>query len=355
MKPFANITSLQPFPISPRNSPEAILSMLQKTSCTRILTTSPSLGGLISQVIALAPFKVEESPTISQCYPFLGHETASHSFESYPALSDELDLDRVIFYLHSSGSTGFPKPIPQTSRTVLSWFSLGTLLFTFFVNTRSLMTQHPDAFISFRDIKRIGGAHLPPFHALGINMQLFTPLSQATSVALYPPTSISDHLTPITVPTSDNAMEHAQRCGVTGLLAVPSFVESWAQESAGYDWLRGLQFVAYGGGPLATKVGDALARSGINIISLYGATEFGCPTTLELTSPQNSADDRSASESLEWAYMRFSKGVNVRWVPQGDGTFESQFLVRSFLHPYIVVPITDTINPSRRRSFTKCA
>ncbi|KAF7973245.1 hypothetical protein HWV62_15753 [Athelia sp. TMB] len=312
---------LVPFPVSPRNSPEAVLSMLEKISCTRILTTTSSLGGLINQVKALAPFDVEESPTLSQCYPFLGQETASHSFEPYPDLSGELDVDRVIFYVHSSGSTGFPKPIPQTSRTVLSWFSL-------------------DTFVSMRNIKRIGGAHLPPFHALGINIQLLMPLSQVTTVALYPPTSISDHLTPITVPTSDNTMEHAQRCGATGILSVPSFVESWAQDSAGYDWMRGLQFVAYAGGPLATKVGDTLARAGINIISMYGATEFGCTTTLELPSPQSSAGDRSASEPSEWAYMRFSKGVNVRWVPQGDGTFESQFLTTEF-HKMCVTNLPD--------------
>lgn len=174
-------------------------------------------------------------------------------------------------------------------------------------------------------------------------MQLLTPLSQATSVALYPPTSIFDHQTPITIPTSDNAMEHAQRCGVTGLLAVSSFVEAWAKGGAvdeQLQWMRGLQFVAFGGGPLAVKVGDALARSGVNIVSLYGTTEFGCPTTLEvLPSQGNGVDGRSAPDSCDWAYMRFSKGVNVRWVPQGDGTFESQFLVRSFMSLYVVVLI----------------
>ncbi|KAF7965726.1 hypothetical protein HWV62_42156 [Athelia sp. TMB] len=317
---------LVPFPISPRNSPEAIVSLLQKTSCTRILTTSPSLGGLISQVIALAPFKVKEAPTISQCYPFLGHETASDSFEPYPELAGKLDLDHVLFYLHSSGSTGFPKPIPQTSRAVLSWCSLG-MLFSLASRYKNAADPHSEYFTSLRRVQRIGAAHLPPFHTLGIATQLLAPLSQVTSIALYPPTALTDHHTPITVPTTDNAMEHAQRCGASALVAVPSFVEGWAQGGAGDAWLRELQFVAYAGGPLASKVGDALARAGVNIVSLYGATEVGCPTTLEFAS-QGAG---SALEPAEWAYMRFSKGVNVRWVPQGDGSFESQFLVRNFL------------------------
>lgn len=144
-KSFTNSTCLQPFPISPHNSPEAIVSLLQKTLCTRILTTSPSLGSLISQVIALAPFKVEEAPTISQCYPSLGHETVLDSFGPYPELVGEFDMDRVIFYEHSSGSTGLPKPIPQTSRATLGWCSLGTLFLSSFVNMRMLLIQHQTA------------------------------------------------------------------------------------------------------------------------------------------------------------------------------------------------------------------
>lgn len=189
-----------------------------------------------------------------------------------------------------------------------------------------MLTQHLDCIKAFRHIKRIGAAHLPPFHTLGTVMQLFAPLSQGTSVALYPPTSLADHRTPITVPTSDNARDHAQRCGVTGMVTVPSFVESWAHDmgdAAQLGWLRGLQFMAFAGGPLATKIGDALAGAGVNIVSVYGVTEAGCPTTLEIP-PVGAEVDAS-----EWPYMRFSPGVNVRWVPQGDGTFESQFLVSS--------------------------
>ncbi|KAF7985842.1 hypothetical protein HWV62_526 [Athelia sp. TMB] len=307
---------LVPFPISPRNSPEAIISLLQKTSCTRILTTSPSLGELISQVTALAPFNVEEAPTISKCYPFLGQETALDTFESYPPLAGRVGLDDVLFYLHSSGSTGLPKPIPQSGRAILGWCTL-------------------DCNTSLCDGQRVGAAHLPPFHALGITIQLLVPLSRGTSVALYPPTSLVDHHTPITIPTIDNAMEHAQRCDVTGIIAVPSFVESWAlggEEQL--HWMRELQFVAYAGGPLAIKVGDALVRSGVNIVMFYGATEIGCPTFFP---PKvKGACETSTSGTSDWNYMRFSAAVDVRWVPQGDGTFESQFLDTN-LHKVSVV------------------
>lgn len=124
--------SMQPFPIAPRNSAEAVVSMLQKSGCHRILTTSATLGPLISQIKALTPadsaLTFEDAPTVSQCYPYLGKETASDPFMPYPVPQTPLDLDQLLFYLHSSGSTGFPKPIPQTSRTLLGWCSSGSPL-----------------------------------------------------------------------------------------------------------------------------------------------------------------------------------------------------------------------------------
>lgn len=78
----------------------------------------------------------------------------------------------------------------------------------------------------------------------------------------------------------------------------------------------------FGGGPLSHQIGDALTRAGVNIRSLYGATEFGVPTTLELPHKKfmRTPDD--------WNYLSFSDLAKPRWVHQGDGTFELQFLVR---------------------------
>ncbi|KZP17473.1 putative aminoadipate reductase [Athelia psychrophila] len=294
---------LVPFPIAPRNSAEAVVLMLQKSGCHRILTTSATLGPLISQIKALTPadsaITFEDAPTVSQCYPYLGQEMHSHPFLSYPPPQAPLDLDQLLFYLHSSGSTGFPKPIPQTSRTLLGWCSIGCL-------------------VDLRRVFRLGGMHLPPFHALGTFLQLFAPLSAGTTVALYPPTSLTDHDTPPAAPTTDTAMEHSKRTGVTALIAVPSFLETWSLDAESVEWMKSLHFIGYGGGPLARKVGDALSADGVPITCTYGGTEFGCPTSLF-----GGAEERAPED---WSYMRFDEKVRVRWVRQTDGTFESQFL-----------------------------
>jgi hypothetical protein len=63
-----------------------------------------------------------------------------------------------------------------------------------------------------------------------------------------------------------------------------------------------------------------MVASGVKLNPGYGGTEFGSPTW---------AIPKKGDEN-EWAYMEFSERSNVRWVPQGDGTYECQFLVRHF-------------------------
>jgi acyl-CoA synthetase (AMP-forming)/AMP-acid ligase II len=114
--------------------------MLQKTSCHHILTTRASLAPLLTSITSLIAsdftLLIEEIPTLVYCYPHLGKETHSDPFVLYPVSKSPRDMDDVILYLHSSGSTGFPKAIPQTNRTVLHWYSLGIFLH-FSLNTNT--------------------------------------------------------------------------------------------------------------------------------------------------------------------------------------------------------------------------
>ena len=59
--------------------------------------------------------------------------------------------------------------------------------------------------------------------------------------------------------------------------------------------------------------------SGVKLYSIYGGTEFGAPTH-----PFPSKTDRDV---MDWAWQRFSDRANVRWIAQGDGTYECQLLV----------------------------
>lgn len=118
---------LVPVLISPRNSPEAIVSMMEKTSSRRIITQN-NLGTLVSAVKAQLSEKgvladVTELPSLETAFPAIKEHDPNQSPEVPPyAPSTRAALpDDLVFYLHSSGSTGFPKPIGQTQKTLLQW------------------------------------------------------------------------------------------------------------------------------------------------------------------------------------------------------------------------------------------
>lgn len=115
--------------MSPRNTPAAIVNLLKKTSCHRILTTThtlhPLITGILAEIAAHDPeftLVVEEIPTLSEIYPKLGKETAEDPFEEYPENpAGRAPMSNLVMYLHSSGSTGFPKAIPQTHLIMSHW------------------------------------------------------------------------------------------------------------------------------------------------------------------------------------------------------------------------------------------
>lgn len=98
--------------------------MLTKTSCHRVLTTHASLAPLINGLQAIVPadfpLSVEEIPTLATIFPRLGKEVESDPFLPHIPLPRR-GMQDVLLYLHSSGSTGFPKPIPCTNQTILAW------------------------------------------------------------------------------------------------------------------------------------------------------------------------------------------------------------------------------------------
>ena len=60
-------------------------------------------------------------------YPHLAtdHNTPRADFAPYPPYDKPYDPDEVALILHSSGSTGLPKPIMKTRRVMLEWILAG--------------------------------------------------------------------------------------------------------------------------------------------------------------------------------------------------------------------------------------
>lgn len=116
--------------MSPRNTAAAIIKLMKDTSCHRLLTTRHTLQSLIDDIqaqVALSDpnyaLQVDEVPAISTIFPELGNEKVEDPFQEYPSGTCP-SLDDVLLYLHSSGSTGLPKTIPHTFKSMVDWASL---------------------------------------------------------------------------------------------------------------------------------------------------------------------------------------------------------------------------------------
>ncbi|KAG1779119.1 putative aminoadipate reductase [Suillus placidus] len=299
---------LIPFPMSPRNSAAAVTNMMQKTRCHRLITTRHSLTSLIdgieadfvSRATQTSQLQIDEIPALKHLYPALVSgipNEATVPFSSQASSSSEND---VLFYLHSSGSTGFPKPIPISNLTAIHWCITPCIL------------DHIDVPAPIR----IGTASLPSFHTLGIYLQLLVPIVTLRSVSIYPPTSFLDPSAAPVVPNSQNILNSVLKTKSNALVVVPAFLAQWAFSPSAVDVLKTLEYVAYAGGPLAPKMGNILVNAGVKLSCVYGATEFGINTYFI----------RNSVEQKLWEWVRFGPNSKIRWTPQDDGTYECQVL-----------------------------
>jgi acyl-coenzyme A synthetase/AMP-(fatty) acid ligase len=165
---------------------------------------------------------------------------------------------------------------------------------------------------------KIGCMALPPFHTLGIIIQVIHSMYGLSTVLLYPPVASKPSQLPV-MPTPDNILDHLRRTKAESLVTIPTLLQIWGQDQEAVDYLATLKLVGYSGGPVPTKLGNFMASSGVKLSPVYGGTEFGGPTYM-LSRPGYDPEN-------DWEWMSLDDRMNVRWDPQGDGTYECQLLV----------------------------
>ncbi|KAJ7845316.1 putative aminoadipate reductase [Mycena leptocephala] len=310
---------LIPFPISPRNSPAAVVRLLRKTSCHRLVSTCVTLAHLIAGILQALrqedpkfSLKVEEIPSLMQVYPNLGAETQASPFESYVARTARPSLDAIAMYLHSSGSTGFPKAIPQTHRILIQWASFAAI-----TDLRDHIQQP------------VASMACPAFHLAGTFCQLLQPIYGGVVVALYPPIATAPHELPV-MPSPDNIIEYGRRTNCKSIMIFPTFLILWAKSPDAIAYLKTLDFVGCSGGSVPPRVGDTLANAGVKLRALYAGTEFGA---LSILVPQR-------GDEAEWEWIQFCDKIKLRWAPQGDGIYECQ-IINSEHHNVCVENLND--------------
>ncbi|KAI0055302.1 acetyl-CoA synthetase-like protein [Artomyces pyxidatus] len=236
--------------LSARLTPVAIAHLLKATSPSTILVnaqvsrsvkeTLPLLSDTASAPRFLDALSYEE--LLRPDHPDLLRLPVPPVYSAY----QYGDLDAII--MHSSGTTGLPKPIYHAQAYLLIYAACHRL---------------PEQ----RDPFSFNVSTLPLYHGFG----LLAP-SLALSIGMpfvLPPASI--------IPTARSTLANLESTNARSMLSVPSILEDIVRlpGSAGLQALKKLDFIAIGGAPMKETVGQELVSNGVKLLNHWGATEIG--------------------------------------------------------------------------------
>lgn len=245
------INCLQSFPISHRNSAAAVANLLKKTGCHEVIVGG---GSAVTSLLAEAEAELKisnhtinviELPPVEALYPHLcanDNTSVAKPVPSYPHPKNAESLDAIRFYIHSSGTTSLPKPIPIDER-YLHYFKSSNCEFQHVVClTQDLTLSFPDtSVISEEGKSKLHGAiAAPPFHVMGIIAHLLVPLFTGASILLWDITPVG---TSVPVPTPENTIQSLKSSGCNSTMVVPSFLVAWARDEEAVQYLKQMNYV----------------------------------------------------------------------------------------------------------------
>ncbi|KAK3628541.1 hypothetical protein LTR22_022312 [Elasticomyces elasticus] len=276
-------SGLRPLVLSPRNSHDGQISLLSQTTCKAVLHSE-------SVDFAIGVIRKSGSQLPMRQIPSFD-DLCQLKNSSVPVQDQSFEgEDDIIMYLHSSGTTGLPKPIPWTN----GWLSafVECILMPLSANRKSV----PGTVFGTRESL---ATPLPFFHAMGVGVLVRSILFKARLVLL-------PHDRPPSAQLITQVLEQARP---SSAVLPPALLEQMVATTEGLEALWKLDLVVFGGAPLAGAVGDKIAEK-TSLVSLLGATETGFMPTLV------------PSPATDWAYFEWAPGGGLVLDPQGDDLHE---------------------------------
>lgn len=182
--------------------------------------------------------------------------------------------------LHSSGTTGFPKPILLSARYPLQYAACHEF--------------PPD-----EEIDWVNLSTLPLYHGFGF---LAPCLSLSVGMTCcFPPSHI--------IPAGESTRDLLEAFDCRSLMTVPSIVDDLLALDEPVENLRSLKFLAVGGGALGVSQGTRLVEQGVKLLTHYGVTEIGALAPIFCPGPD-----------YNWRFLRLRSdlGLELRSIPDSD-------------------------------------
>ncbi|KAJ5945718.1 NRPS-like enzyme [Penicillium verhagenii] len=268
---------------STRLSNEAYANVLGVTNSTKMLFSHEKLQRVleINECVTIDPVEVPGVTEIFDDICGLDHYPFEKTFE-------EIE-DQVAFMIHSSGTTGMPKPVHLTHGFLGTWDNAPQV--------PRPEGREPSFF------NHLGSADLvlsstPYFHLMGL-ISFFESIFHNIPFVASPDRPLSVELL-ITI---------LRVAKPTATILPPSILEDMSQSEEALDCLSTLEFVCFGGAPLSPEIGNKLLQY-TGLRTVIGSSEMGIINSFV---PQGEGN---------WGYFEWNPAYKIDMQPIGDGSYE---------------------------------
>ncbi|KAF7942371.1 hypothetical protein EAE99_000421 [Botrytis elliptica] len=278
------------FLTSPRNSVEAQTNLLDRLKCRTVLSPTPRPPQITEILEANSHLRVVEVPSVEDIL-----KNKRRRFPFYKTFSKANQEPFVV--VHTSGSTGFPKPMIWTHETAQRNIALMALDPPAGYESQHRMYEGKRVFLTF-----------PPFHGAYLCCHLFNAVPFGT--VMISPTSGA-------IPSAKGLVDGLKKTPADIAFIVPSIVNELSQSPDLLDYCaEHLEMIIYCGGDLPQAIGDIVA-SKIRLVNQFGATELGLSNLIH----RNGNFDRG-----DWKYVEFHPDIGAELRPIIDNTHELTML-----------------------------
>jgi acyl-CoA synthetase (AMP-forming)/AMP-acid ligase II len=264
--------------LSLRLAPVAIINLLNQAKCNTIVHgRSQQIESMIREVSQEVPLRTLHTP---------GRENYEVQKDREPRFKRVYNRDeetnRIALVMHSSGSTGLPKPVFLSHKNVLC---------------------HP---VQGSGVDNFGA--LPLYHMYGISTMLQAMYMRRVAYMF-------NQALPM---TADNLIAAIQAARPQAIHTVPYALGLLAEKPRGVECLKACKFVTAASARTPDELGDRLVRAGVELGVVYGTTECGLAGD---TMRRVAGDD-------SWDYIRLypnvRKFIDMRLI--GNGQYECVYL-----------------------------
>ncbi|KAL1306390.1 hypothetical protein AAFC00_005097 [Neodothiora populina] len=262
---------------STRNNLEGQRYLIQQTRCKTFLHGEESKGDVDALHDASTEFKSFQVPSLDELLEGDAHEYPGHHVSADPNVTSII--------IHTSGSTGLPKPIELRNGWIATTYLLPAMQDP---HGRKHLTQ-----IYFGTQPSL--CTLPFFHAMGLFSIIKSIFSQGPLIL--PPVGRS--------PNAEMNLQMIRTAKPEVGFFPPSILEDMVDMEGGLEALSTLQFILFAGAPLAHEVGDKIAKVA-RIQTIIGSTEAGI------------LDSYVNEDPADWMYFEWCPWTGTRMEKQDE-------------------------------------